>query len=168
MSPSGFRQNTLRYHEAVGAQHCPNHHEAVGSNAVTPGVTSGSGSTAGSSSVSDGMRAQARVTEALVRLGVVTLEVPRVPGSAPFVVPQPTLGRPLRAPEAVAAPTLTQRRAPKSRSSWCQPPARCPAVSGDDEAHKFAGPAPSRPAGLAARRRRRAWRDEARKCRPAA
>lgn len=41
-------------------------------------------------------------------------------------------------------------------------------MSRDSEAHKFAGPAPSRPAGLAARTRRRAWRWDSRKCCPAA
>lgn len=93
---------------------------------------------------------------------------PRVRGSSPLVPSPPMPGSSPTAPEAVAAPALTQRRAPKSRSSWCQPPARCPAASRDDEAQKFTGPAPSRPAGLAARRRRRAQREGARKCSPAA
>lgn len=93
---------------------------------------------------------------------------PRVRDSAPFGVLHPTPGSSPTAPEAVASPTLTQRRAPTSRSSYCQPPARCPAVSGDGEAQNFTGPAPSRPAGLAARRRRRARREDARKCLPSA
>lgn len=133
MSPSGFSQDTVRlsgisqetlgYPEAVGAQDTPNHREAVRPSARRP-LESLPGQARRPALVfrqwkRGGRNSQARGHGALARAGVVTLEVPRVPGSAPLVSLHPTPGSSLRAPEAVAAPTLTQRRAPKSRSSWC-------------------------------------------------
>lgn len=57
-------------------------------------------------------------------------------------------------------PKLTQRRAPKSRSSWCRGSARYPGSAKWERSHTGRGPPPpSHPAGRAARTRRRARRE---------
>lgn len=151
----GISQGTPGYSEAVGAQDTPKHYEASRPSALRP-LESLPGQVRRSAFVFRQWRRSGRDTQAqghgaLARVGVVTLAVPGDPGSAPLAALHLTPGSSPRAPEAVAAPTLTQRRAPKSRSSWCQPPARCPSVSRDSEAQKFAAPPrPGRPASRCA------------------
>lgn len=90
VNPSGFRQATPGYHEAVGAQSTLGHHKAVGAQwSATP---------AGSHfrvrpdgpllSSASGGGPPPGVTEALARLGVVTLAVP-VSGAQPRLFRHP-------------------------------------------------------------------------------
>lgn len=108
------------------------------------------------------------VTEALARLGVVTLAVPG-PGVSPARSATPD-ARELPDGAGAGSRSHTHSKTCSEVQIFMVPAARarCPAATRDEEAQKFTGPAPSRPAGLAPRRRRRAQRWDARKCRPKA